>query len=517
MKKLQMMSLCAAASLLVACSSGGQNAGPSTSPAPEPTNVAGAVAIQAEMPAAPAGLEEFYDQEVEWSACGSGFECAEATVPLDYDNPGGKTITISMKKMLATGDPIGTLFVNPGGPGGSALDMVDQANLYFSDQILANFDIVGADPRGVGESTPVDCLDDADLAAYLDTSYPDAPEGKAQAKVDTEKLVAGCKDKSGDLLEFVGTRSAAKDLDVLRQVVGDPKLYYVGFSYGTSLGGMYAELFPGNVGRMILDGAVDDSISSFDQAKAQVVGFTEAFDAYLQHCVEGGKCALGATVDEGWAKLAELTDQIKEKPVSAGSGRVLGETGFFYGIITPLYDDSLWFALDAGFDSLIHDDDGSIFALLFDQYMGREGDKFVNNMFEANFAISCADTHVEGTEADWDRMSDELKEISPVFGAAMGYSEYACQIMPGGEDGSLGPFVAAGSDPIVVVGTTGDPATPYEWGKAFADNLENSRFVTWEGEGHTAYSRAGECISQPLDQYLLTGEAPEDGLTCPAE
>ena len=124
---------------------------------------------------------------------------------------------------------------------------------------------------------------------------------------------------------------------------------------------------------------------------------------------------------------------------------------------------------------------------------------------------------MEGTEADWDRMSDELKEISPVFGAAMGYSEYACQIMPGGEDGSLGPFVAAGSDPIVVVGTTGDPATPYEWGKAFADNLENSRFVTWEGEGHTAYSRAGECISQPLDQYLLTGEAPEDGLTCPAE
>lgn len=504
-------------SLLAACSSGASNGGPSTSPAPKATNAAGALPIRGELPAAPADLEKFYDQQVAWSECGTGFECAEAIVPLDYDNPGGQTITLSMKKAKATGEPIGTLFVNPGGPGGSAQDMIDQANYYFSDAILENFDVVGADPRGVGKSTPIDCLDDADLAAYLDTSYPDTPEGDAQLKAATDTLVAGCVDKSGDLVKYVGTRSAAKDMDVLRQVVGDPKLYYVGFSYGTTLGGMYAELFPQNVGRMILDGAVDDSISSFEQTKAQVVGFTDAFEAYLRKCVDGGKCALGSTVDEGWAKLAELAEQVKNSPVPAGPDRVLGETGFFYGIITPLYDDSLWFALDAGFDRLINDNDGSVFALLFDQYMGREGEKFVNNMFEANLVINCADTHVEGTEADWEKKADALKEISPIFGDAMGYSEYACQIMPGGEDGPLGPFVAAGSDPIVVVGTTGDPATPYEWGKAFADNLENSRFVTWEGEGHTAYGRAGECISDPLDHYLLTGEAPEDGLTCPAQ
>lgn len=476
----------------------------------------GATPIKAEMPAAPAGLEEFYAQEVAWTECGSGFECATITVPMDYDNPQAKSINLSLKKALAGKKALGSLLVNPGGPGASGREMVDYATHYFSDKIRDSFDIVGFDPRGVGDSSPVDCLDDAELGSMLDKSYPDSPEGEADAKADTEKLVQGCKDKSGDLLKFVGTREAAKDMDVIRQLVGDPKLYYVGYSYGTSLGGMYAELFPQNVGRMILDGAVDDAIPAFEQAKAQVKGFEKAFGAYLSNCVDSGSCVLGSTVDEGWAKLKDLVTQVKSSPVPAGEGRVLGDVGFFYGLITPLYDDSSWFALDAAFDELINRGTGETFALLFDQYMGRDGKTFTNNMFEANFAISCDDSVIEGTEADWEKMADELKEASPIFGEAMGYSQYACQIMPGGEKGPLGPFVAAGSAPIVVVGTTGDPATPYEWGKAFAKNLDNSRFVTWQGEGHTAYGRAGDCINKTLDKYLLTGEAPEDGLTCGA-
>ncbi|MEW6956229.1 alpha/beta hydrolase [Trueperella pyogenes] len=512
MKKLQILSLCLAATLsLAACTSTGPGEARNTTVASSTTP------IQAEMPAIPAGLENFYNQDVAWEECGTGFDCATIAVPMDYDNPQGKQITLSLKKAKAGKKALGTLIVNPGGPGASGLEMVSDVTHYFSENIRDNFDVLGFDPRGVGESSPVDCLDDADLAALFDKSYPSSPEGKLDQKRDAEKLVQGCVDKTGELLKFVGTREAAKDMDVMRHLAGDPKLYYVGFSYGTTLGGMYAELFPKNVGRMILDGAVDDAIPAFEQTKAQVKGFEKAFGAYLDHCVAGGSCILGATVDEGWAKLKELAENVKNKPVPAGADRVLGGTGLFYGIIAPLYEDGAWFALDAAFEELINHNKGDIFALLYDQYRGREGNTFKNNMFEANFAISCADTFVEGTESDWEKKAEELKEISPVFGEALGYSQYACQLMPGGQDGPLGPFAAAGSAPIVVVGTTGDPATPYEWGKAFAKNLENSRFVTWEGEGHTAYGRAGNCIKSALDKYLLTGEAPEDGLTCKAK
>ncbi|QTG75387.1 alpha/beta hydrolase [Trueperella pecoris] len=511
MKKLQILSLCAAVTLaLAACTSTGTSSETTA-------GASGATPIKAEMPAAPAGLEEFYAQEVAWTECGSGFECATITVPMDYDNPQAKSINLSLKKARAGKKALGSLLVNPGGPGSSGREMVDSATHYFSDKIRDSFDIVGFDPRGVGDSSPVDCLDDAELGAMLDKSYPDTLEGKADAEADKAKLVQGCKDKSGDLLKFVGTREAAKDMDVIRQVLGDPRLYYVGYSYGTSLGGMYAELFPHNVGRMILDGAVDTAIPAFEQTKAQAKGFERAFGAYLAHCVAGESCALGKTVDEGWAKLKELVAQVKNKPVPAGADRVLGDQGLFYGIIAPLYDDSTWFALDSGFEELINRGSGEVFALLFDQYVGREGKTFKNNMYEANFAITCDDTFVEGTEADWDKKAEELKNISPIFGASLGYSQYACQLMPGGEKGPLGPYVAAGSAPIVVVGTTGDPATPYEWGESFAKTLENSRFVTWKGEGHTAYGRAGDCINKALDKYLLTGEAPEDGLTCNAK
>ncbi len=473
-----------------------------------------AVAIDAPMPDVPEGLEEFYGQDLEWFDC-DGKECADVTVPMDYDNPGGETITIRMKKARATGEAIGNLLVNPGGPGGSGQEMADSANLYFSDDITKNFDVIGFDPRGVGDSAPVDCLNDADLAAALDKTYPDTDEGSAESQSDTQVLVQGCIDKTGDLLEFVGTREAAKDMDVLRHVLGDPRLYYVGYSYGTSLGGMYAELFPQNVGRVILDGAVDDSIPNFDQSLAQAKGFEQALDAYIEDCISRGECVLGDSLEDARAKVAQMFEDIVDDPIQAGD-RQLTQTGLFYGIAMPLYDDTAWFALDVAFDEAINDGTGDMFLTLFDLYMSREGDTFTNNMVEANWAISCADTYVEGDLAQWEELSDKMAEEAPIFGEVMGYSQYMCDIMPGGEEGPLGPFVAKGSDPIVVVGTTGDPATPYAWSEAFANNMENSVFVTWEGEGHTAYGRAGDCINGALDAYLLRGVVPEDGLTCAA-
>lgn len=487
---------------------------PADTPDPEPTPMADAVAIDAPMPEVPDGLEEFYGQDLVWFEC-DGFECADVTVPMDYENPDGETITIRMKNAAATGEAIGNLLVNPGGPGASGQDMADFANLYFSDDIVESFNVIGFDPRGVGDSAPVECLDDADLAAYLDSTFPDTDEGEAQAMEAVNTLVAGCEANTGALLEFVGTREAAQDMDVLRHVLGDPRLYYVGYSYGTSLGGMYSELFPQNVGRVILDGAVDDSIPSFDQTVAQAKGFEQALDAYIESCIAGGDCVLGSTLVEARATVSELFENIETTPIAVGD-RELTQTGLFYGVAMPLYDDTAWFALDIAFDEIVNGGSGDMFLTMFDLYMSREGDSFANNMVEANWAINCADAHVTGDLSEWEAHADQLALEAPIFGEVMGYSQYMCSIMPGGEDGPLGPFVAAGSEPVVVVGTTGDPATPYEWSEAFAANMDNSVFVTWEGEGHTAYGRAGDCINGTLDAYLLRGEIPEDGLTCGA-
>ena len=474
-----------------------------------------AVAIDAPMPDVPDGLEDFYNQDLEWFDC-DGLDCTDVTVPMDYENPDGETITIRMKKSAALGEPIGNLLVNPGGPGGSGQDMADFANMYFSENIIEHFNVIGFDPRGVGDSAPVDCLDDAQLATYLDTTFPDTDEGDEQAKAAVDELVAGCEANTGELLQYVGTREAAQDMDVLRHVLGDPRLYYVGYSYGTTLGGMYSELFPQNVGRVILDGAVDDSIPGFDQTVAQAKGFEQALDAYIEYCIDNGSCPLGDTLEDARAKVSEMFEDIVDNPIAVGD-RELTQTGLFYGIAMPLYDDTAWFALDIAFDEVVNQGKGDMFLTMFDLYMSREGDSFTNNMVEANWAINCADAHVTGDEAEWEEKADQLAVEAPIFGDVMGYSQYLCSVMPGGEDGPLGPFVAAGSEPIVVVGTTGDPATPYEWSEAFAANMENSVFVTWEGEGHTAYGRAGDCINKPLDDYLLRGDVPEDGLTCGAD
>ncbi|VEI13144.1 alpha/beta hydrolase [Trueperella bialowiezensis] len=512
--KLKLIALIAAASLgLAACTDSTNVPDKTETPSPtSPVQTGDAVPIDAAMPEIPAGLDKFYEQELAWEAC-DDFECADVTVPMDYENPGGVTITIRMKKRAADEQAIGSLLVNPGGPGASGQSMAESANMFFSDDLLKHFDVIGFDPRGVGDSAPVDCLSDADLAAYLDTAHPDTPEGEAQERADVDRLVAGCKENTGDLLEFVGTREAAQDMDVMRHVLGDPRLYYVGYSYGTTLGGMYAELFPQNVGRMILDGAVDDAIPNFEQNLAQAKGFEQALDAYIEYCIDGGDCALGGTPEEARATVARLFDEIGANPVPAGD-RQLTEAGLFYGVAAPLYDDTSWFLLDSAFDQLIKENNGEIFLLLFDLYMSRQGDTFTSNMTEANWAINCADTVVEGDEAEWEKLADKMAAEAPIFGKAMGYSQYLCAQMPGGLDEPMGPFVAKGSEPIVVVGTTGDPATPYEWSQAFADKMDNAVFVTWEGEGHTAYGRAGDCIGKPLDAYMLRGEVPDDGLRC---
>lgn len=484
-------------------------------------SVGGPKAIQAEMPPIPDGLDRFYTQNVNWESCKSQAQCAKIEVPLNYAQPSekGKTIEIALKKRPADQKAIGTLLVNPGGPGGSGQEMIDAANYYFPDVIRENFDIIGFDPRGVGESAPIDCLDDAELARVLEASYPDTEAGQAQTQADVNAIAAGCKAKSGDLLPFVGTKDAARDLDVIRHLVGDPKLYYLGYSYGTSLGGMYADLFPKNVGRMVLDGAVSSNTSNFEQTLAQMKGFEQSLDAYLTDCLSADdqSCPFTGSVADAREQISYVLKQTLSQPVPGEDGRVLTQSALLYGIVTALYDDATWQALSNAFTLLIQQRNPEFFLMLFDSYIGRDGDEFINNSMEANWAINCADYGVDGDAAKWEAQSAQLAQESPIFGALMEYDDSLCAAWAYQPETKIQPFKAAGSEPIVVVGTTGDPATPYKWAEDFVHNLDNGILVTWEGEGHTAYGHSTACIDDAINSYLLNGTLPAENLTCPAK
>ena len=470
----------------------------------------------------PKGLEKFYKQKLAWAPCKDKpqMQCVDVKVPLDYKKPDGKTITVAMAKVpAANGKPIGSLFVNPGGPGESGIDLVSGADKIFSKALRDQYDIVGFDPRGVGSSTAVDCVSDAELGKYLDSEFDlSTPEGKKAEKAQAEKFAKGCKDKSGDLLAHVGTESAARDLDVLRGLVGDKKLNYFGFSYGTSLGGMYANLFPKKTGRLVLDGALDPQFGGARMGYEQTIGFEKAFERYAEYCVKGGNCPLGSSVDAAKKKMRALFDQAFKKPFpTADPKRPLNRNMLKYGVMLAMYSTAYRPYLDTGLSQLIKNNDGSFLLGWYDLASGRQGGKFRNNSNEARTAINCAD-YPASSPSVTKRYQEKLKKEAPLFGAGSGGEETdLCSLLPYHPKSNPGPYTAKGSAPIVVIGTRHDPATPYHWAQALHKSLSNSVLLTWEGDGHLAYSRAGSCIESPVDKYLLTGEVPKDGLVCPVE
>ena len=468
----------------------------------------------------PKGLEKFYKQKLAWAPCKDKpqMQCADVKVPLDYKKPDGKTITVAMAKVpAANGKPIGSLFVNPGGPGESGIDLVSGADKIFSKALRDQYDIVGFDPRGVGSSTAVDCVSDAELGKYLDSEFDlSTPEGKKAEKAQAEKFAKGCKDKSGDLLAHVGTESAARDLDVLRGLVGDKKLNYFGFSYGTSLGGMYANLFPKKTGRLVLDGALDPQLGNARMGYEQVVGFETAFQHYAQHCVDTGRCPLGGSVDEARAKMKALFDQALKSPFrTTNPKRPLNRAALYSTVISMMYRELYWTYLDQGLSQLVEQNNGSIILGYYDLFEERQGNKFKNNAKEAFWAINCAD-YVPSPSAEYQQYADKLRTEAPVFGSLMMEGTDICSLWPYHPKANPGPYEAKGSAPIVVIGTKYDPATPYQWAQTLHKTLSNSVLLTWEGDGHTAYGKAGSCLNDPVDKYLLTGKVPQDGLVCPA-
>ena len=493
-----------------------------------------APAAAAAKAAVPKGLESFYGQKVAWYDCvatagveksaeKTGFQCAKVTVPLDYSQPDGQTIEIAMKKHLATGSVRqGTLFMNPGGPGGSGVDGVGAMATTTFAGVQSAYDIIGFDPRGVGSSTAITCSSDAEAKAMEGVSPVDA----AGAPVAFEKrgaviserfkqLEADCaaRTKPTELLDHVDTVSVARDLDILRALSGDQKLNYAGFSYGTYLGATYAELFPANTGRLVLDGALDPSLSYSERRQGQARGFERALRNYVTWCQSGQSCPLTGGTDAGVQQIGDVFTSANQSPVPSSDPNrpVTGEdmkriVGFML-----YFPESSWSAVSEALGQVINQHDASTFRAMADEIAAQP---LANT--GANIGINCLDYRVEGDMATWTAQSKELERIAPRFATVTEAGDLGCQAWGHTGTQSSKALHAKGAAPILVIGTTGDPATPYEWAEALADQLDSGQLLTWEGNGHAAYTNSGHgpCVTQAVDTYLLTGTMPKKGLTC---
>jgi pimeloyl-ACP methyl ester carboxylesterase len=461
------------------------------------------------------GLGRFYHQHVDWTDCGGGDSCADIWVPLNYDAPDGLAITLKAKRQPAA-DPshkVGSLFINPGGPGGSGIDYLGYAN--FDKAITDVYDVIGFDPRGVGRSTPVDCLSDSGMDAYLASDpSPDTPAEVSQMQQQWARFTAGCVARSGPLLQHMSTVEVARDLDILRSLVGDRSLHYFGASYGTYIGATYAALFPKRVGRMVLDGAVDPLASPHKSEISQAAGFETALTAYLQDCVASSDCPLGTSVDTARANLAALLKQIDSKPLPTSSGRPLTEGLAFLGVIVTLYSRSTWKYLTQGLTQAVSGQ-GDVLLALSDAYDDRQPDgTYSSNLLEAEPAVNCLDHPEHESVAEIESGAAEFERVAPVFGSVAAWFPYECSNWPVPRIQPLPDFSAKGAAPIVVVGTTRDPATPYQQAVNLAHELSSGVLLSRDGDGHTAYASGNTCIDSAVDAYLAQGTVPALGTTC---
>lgn len=512
--RVRTLALAAAAALGLAACSGGAGGGGQTTPA---------------APGYDTSLETFYSQTLQWEDCseseqGVTASCAWVEVPIDYEQPDGDTTRVRVLKVPASEakdgkSAKGALLVNPGGPGGSATEYALAADWIVSGVVRSNFDVVGFDPRGVGESTPVECVDDAQLDRIMGSDpTPDDQAELDAAYANTQALGEACIEKNPNLIGHVSTVEAAKDMDVIRHLLGDDKLDYLGKSYGTFLGATYAGLFPERVGNMVLDGALGPELDNKELNLGQAEGFESATRAWAQSCVDSGQCPLGSDVDGVMQGLSEFFKELDANPLPVqGDPRVTELTegwasvGVAQAMYTQLYWDTLTQALAAAKDG-----DGTPLFSLAQEYAGRSDDgKYDSNIMQVINAVNCLDRGDERiSAAEMEQRVAEFEQVAPVWGRMMATSSNGCAAWPVEATGEAGPISASGSGPIVVIGTTRDPATPYAWAQSLADQLDEGRLITYDGDGHTAYMQSNPCVDNAVDNYLMNGKDPGDNTKC---
>ncbi|MEV7399092.1 alpha/beta hydrolase [Streptomyces sp. NPDC091267] len=512
---------------LAGCSDGGDKDAPDRSKSsPHAANAAAT--------GSPSGLAA---QKLKWKPCpapsqaegggaapsplpgGAVWECSVMKVPLDYAKPDGDTIGLALVRAKAMDKKkrIGSLIFNFGGPGASGVATLPAFGTEY-DKLRTRYDLVSFDPRGVGRSAGVECENDKQLdARYEEDGTPDTAAEEKAFTNDTKTYAAACKKNSGAELPFVGTTNAARDMDLMRQVLGDDRLYYFGISYGTELGGVYAHLFPKSVGRSVLDAVVDPTEDSEQSSLGQAKGFQLALDNFAKSCADrGDACKLpGSDADEVEQGVSDLLGRLEKKPVPGIGSRKLTQTQATTGIASALYSKETWPLLEQGLDEA-DGGNGALLLALADSLNGRSQDGHYDNSAAANLAINCADSRERFTLDQTKAKLPEFHDASPVFGDYLGWGLMACTGWPVEGTWKTPDVSAPGSAPQLVIGNTGDPATPYAGAEAMADELGKGVGVqmTYKGEGHGAYNSGDACVQKAVGGYLLDGKVPAAGTVC---
>jgi pimeloyl-ACP methyl ester carboxylesterase len=474
----------------------------------------------------PSELLKFYQQQVAWTDCstqssGPGWSCGKIEVPLDYSDVSKGTIHIAVTRKKATGDAsqrLGSLLLNPGGPGGAGIGYAQDPSVV-TKAVAARYDLVGFDPRGVGQSDSVRCLSDdtAAMDEFVSTDpMPRTPDEVAEVVKESVAVGKACEQKSARILPYVGTPNAARDMDVLRGVLGDEKLAYLGKSYGTYLGAVYAQEFPQRTGRLVLDGAIDPTLTSKQMNIAQAQGFEKLIREFVADCAKQPNCPVGTDPNAGVTKLMDYLASLQKSPLPTRDGNrtvnyALGLTAVLQVMYVPQYWGTLRDALTAAMAG-----DGTQLLQWADLYNDRNNGTY-DNQTDANIAINCLDRPDPDAQSAQQIETTEVPDYTkqaPLLGEMLAWADLTCATWPVKPESQPGPITAAGSAPILVVGTKDDPATPYAWAVGLAKQLQNGHLLSWNGSGHTAYTRGSTCIDTAVDAFLINGTLPADGTTC---
>jgi pimeloyl-ACP methyl ester carboxylesterase len=471
-------------------------------------------------------LAEYEQQKLDWSSCYDYFDCTELRVPIDYEDLSVGTFRISVLRAAAKDQDnrLGAIVVNPGGPGGSGVDYAYNADYIFSPDITDVYDIVGFDPRGVAQSEPIACFTSDELDANLASdSKPDNEAEIAATLTDSKAFAEKCAEKT-EYLEHFTTSETARDMDILRAALGETKLNYVGKSYGTYLGTLYAEIFPNNVGRFVLDGAVDPNIPMKDQNLSQAMGFDGALKAFVKDCMTQSDCPFTGTPAQAQATIiatlqAAATDPLPQENPADGDDRMITESLILVGMASSLYDDvDGWPKLRQAFAESA-ENYGDTFLQLADEYSGRNPDgTFRSNDFDSGAVIDCLDWRDNRTLDQYKADAKEFALKAPVFGPYIAFAGVHCQFFPQpSTQRAPNSLTTIKTAPIIVIGTIRDPATPYAWSVSLAKIFTGSRLISLDADGHTGHSRGSACVDDAVDAFLLKGTLPTANLSCDLE
>lgn len=470
-----------------------------------------------------AALEPYYSQDVEWTLCEGGLTCGTIQAPMDWFSPGdGRSIELSVVVRPATGAAQGSMLYNPGGPGASGVDYVQQYGQYLlAPEVLSQYNLVGFDPRGVSRSTPITCYDDpSTLYDYL-YDIPDGPQPEPLSDADLQQQLdeatvfgQACAQYTGEALQFMGTEQAASDMDLIRALLGEERLQYLGVSYGTLLGSTYAGLFPDKVGRFVLDAAVAPDATDAEGTLFQAGGFELALRNWMTDCLSVGSCPFDASdADAGMQQMGALFDRLEASPLTASDGRSLGSGSMFTAIAANLYSPQQWGTLRSIVADVLAGDADSAFAAA-DGYYGVNPDgTFADNSFEALVGVNCLDAPAV---TDFDQVranAEQVRAAAPTLWRFFtGMS--ACAAWPFAATREPQVITAPGAAPIIVIGGRNDPATPYEQSVSLASQLESGVLISVDAEGHSQYNQGNACVDGPVNEYFLTGVAPTSDLEC---